>query len=318
MTSRVVFAFLLILSAAGGFGDDKPSPQVLLDAAHKASDLSALGPYILTGTLVVDAGTKKELTGTLAFYRDHDRVRVDVQIAGRNETRISIGQKDYVDPDRMLIAGTWLNELDRLWDPERPEKGVAHSTDTWGSVSNRKIGSTAAWCMEKGHDSDKKRLCVDAARKVVLTSGREEFSDFTQSGPAMVPQKIRITDAFVAPMEIRDIKISPYAVESTLFEIPAKTMELENCENGQWPKAVDTKLTPRSEYAMTATNARIGVYAFIDKQGQVAALKMLGWVGPAYDAEVMNAVRKWRFKPATCNGQPVNAVMTIELSGHSF
>ncbi|MGC2696791.1 MAG: energy transducer TonB [Candidatus Angelobacter sp.] len=318
MTSKAVLALLLALLTHGAFGEDKPTPQTLLDAAHKMADLSTLGPYILTGTLVVNPGTKKELTGSLAVYRDRDRARVDVQISGRNETRITIGNKDYVDPDRILFSGWWLNEPDRLWDPKRPGKGVRHSQDKWENVSRHKIGDTTAWCMEKGHDPDKQRLCVDAVRDVVLTSGSDQFSDYMQSGRVMFPQKIRITGHYEAPIEIRDIKISPYAVESALFEIPSKTMELESCENGEQLQAVDATLPPRTETALTTTSARIALYAFIDKQGQVAALKMLGLIQPSYDAEVINAVKKWRFKPATCNGQPVNTAMIIEVAGRSF
>jgi hypothetical protein len=316
MTSRVLFTFLVGLLAVSAFGADKSSPQELLDAAHKNADLSSLGSYILTGMLVVNPG-KKEQTGTVALYRDHDRVRVDFQIAGRTETRISIGQKDYVEPAEILVAGTWLTELDRLWDPERPAKGVSHPADPWKAPSSRKIDGIAAWCLERDHNRTDK-LCFDASRNLLLTSTKHKFSDYTALGPAFFPKQITITEPDSAPMEVRDIKVNVYPAEDKLFEIPAQAMELENCEEGRPPQPVDTQLPPRSEEAMVATRAKLALYIFIDKQGQVAEIKILSLVAPGYDAGVLGAVKKWRFKPAMCGAKPVNFAMLLEVSGRSF
>ena len=318
MTSRIAFAILLVLLTTSAVGQDKPSPQLLLDEAHKAVDLSTIGSYVLTGTLVVNAGSSKEITGTIAFYRDHERARADLQVDGRNDTRISVGQKDYVDPDRFLIAGLWLNELDRLWDPERPTKGVSHSSENWGAVSKHKIGNTTAWCMEKKRGQDKERLCIDAARKLVLTSDWQEFYDFAPLGEIMYPKRVRIIDPDLAPMEIRDIKISPYPAEDALFEIPAKTIELESCDNGSDAQIIDWHLPVRSNLSQHVTNAKIRLYTFIDKQGQVAGAKILSLVQPGFDERVLAAVRKWRFKPAQCDARPVSSAVLMEVDGHSF
>ena len=117
MTSKVAFTVLLVLAAGMGLGKDKPSPQELLDAAHETADMLKADPYVLTATVVVNPGNK-EITGALVVYRDREKARLDLQIAGRNETRVSIGKKDYVDPQRILIGGTWLNEFYWVWDPE--------------------------------------------------------------------------------------------------------------------------------------------------------------------------------------------------------
>lgn len=316
--SPLFVVLALALLANGVFGEDKPSPQSLLDAAHKAVDLSRIGPYVLTGTLVVNAGSGKEITGTVAFYRDHERARADLEIDGRNETRVSVGQKDYVDPERFLIAGMWLDELDRLWDPERPEKGISRSSDKWGGVSKHKVGSSAAWCMERKRGQDKDRLCIDAARHLVLTSSWEEFYDFAPLGDVMFPRRIRIIDPDLAPMEIRDIKIAPYPVENGLFEVPAKAIELESCEHGTEAKVVDWPVPVRSNLAQHPTNAKILLYTFIDKQGQVAGAKILNLVQPGFDERVLAAVKKWRFKPATCDTRPVSTAVLMEVDGHSF
>ncbi|MGC2743387.1 MAG: hypothetical protein WA672_09375 [Candidatus Angelobacter sp.] len=307
----------MIVLAARALAGDKPSPQEMLDTARKTSDISALGPYVLTGTLVVNPGTKNELTGSLAVYRDRDRARVDVHISGRSETRITIGNKDYVDPDQILFSGTWLNEFDRIWDPELPRQ-ILNSRDKWGNVYKQQILGAAAWCMEKGRDPVKRRVCVDAHRGTVLSSTPAEFSDFISVGEAWFPQKIRIADRFGAPVEVLDIKVSAYAVESTLFEIPAHAMELENCTDREPEKVIDTPMPARSDLSQHATNGTVVLFAFVNKEGQVAALKMLTRVQSDFNTRILNAIKKWRFKPVTCGARPVNSAFTIEADGHFF
>jgi hypothetical protein len=317
MTSKLAFTVLAALLAANAFAGDKPSTQELLEAAHKASDLSAFGPYVLTGTLVVNPGTKKELTGSLAVYRDRDRARVDVVIANQSETRITIGNKDYVDPERILFAGSWLNEFDRISDPESLRHGI-NLREEWGPAEKRKVGGAAAWCMDRAHDPRKGTLCVDAQRKVVLSMTPAEFSDFTTVGGALLPQTIRITDAYAAPVEVRNIKVASYAVEPSLFATSSHAMELEACADREPEKLIDAPIPVRSDLSMHATNSRVALFSFVDKEGRVAAIRILTPVQPAFNARILEAIKKWRFKPVTCGGRPVNSAFTIEADGHFF
>ncbi len=317
MTSRVPSTVLLVLLSVSAFASEKPTPQELLDAAHKASDISSLAPYILTGTVVVNPGTKQELTGSLAVYRDQDRARVDVQISGRNETRITIGNKDYVDPEQILFSGTWLNEFDRLWDP-KSLRHVVNSKYKWGNAYKHKIGGAAAWCMDKGDDATRGHLCVDAERNVVLSATPAEFSDFAVVGGALVPQTIRITDRFGAPVEVRNIKIISYPAEASLFEIPPHAMELETCADHEPAKLVDAPMPARSNLSRHATNSTVALFAFVSKEGQVSSVKILTLVQADFNARILEAIKKWRFKPATCGGRPVNSALTLEADGHLF
>lgn len=317
MTSRILPAFLAALLAASALAGDKPSPQELLDAAHNASDLSAASPYILTGTLVVNPGTKKELTGSLAVYRDRNRARVDVVIGNRSETRITIGNKDYVDPERILVAGTWLNEFDRIWDPESL-RHVLNPREKWGYVEKRKIGGVTAWCMDRAHAPLKGTLCLDPERKVVLSRGEAEFSDFTAVGAALLPQTVRINDLHAAPVEVRNIKIASYMVEASLFEVPSHAMELEACADREPEKLLEAPIPVRSDLSMHATNSRVALFAFVDKEGHVATVRILTPVQPSFNTRILDAIKKWRFKPVTCSGRPVNSAFTIEADGHLF
>jgi hypothetical protein len=318
MTSKLAFTVLAaLLLAAGAHAGDKPSPQELLDAAHKASDLSAFGPYVLTGTLAVNPGTKKELTGSLAVYRDGDRARVDVVIGNRSDTRITIGNKDYVDPERILLSGTWLEEFDRIWDPERPRlaSGLRRK---WASVRKQKIAGAEAWCLERENELFKEHMCFDAERRVLLSSTFVEFSNHTTVGVALIPQTIKITDSYSAPVEVRNIKIAPYPAEAALFEISAHAMELENCLDHEPPKLLNAPMPARSRLSQRATNGQVALFMFVDQEGKVASIRILTVVQADYNARIQDTIRKWSFKPATCGGHPVNDSFTVTANGSMF
>src|SRR5262252_9043326 len=119
MTGRDRF-FLLALVLTGTMAaaeDSAPSAQQLIDAAHAASDLSKLGPYVLTGLVVVNPGDKHERQGQVTVYRDGERMRVDLEIDGQKDSRLTLGANSYFDPRPGLLAMTRIGHLDRSWDP---------------------------------------------------------------------------------------------------------------------------------------------------------------------------------------------------------
>lgn len=63
-------------------------------------------------------------------------------------------------------------------------------------------------------------------------------------------------------------------------------------------------------YTETARRARIEgkvtIEAIIDKHGNVVSTRVLDSLPLGLDKAAVDAVKKWRFKPATQNGQPVN------------
>lgn len=56
----------------------------------------------------------------------------------------------------------------------------------------------------------------------------------------------------------------------------------------------------------------------IGEDGQVLSASMVKSVNPRYDAPLLEAAKKWQFKPATKNGAPVQYryLLTVRLAGH--
>ncbi|MBL8212710.1 MAG: TonB family protein [Bryobacterales bacterium] len=54
----------------------------------------------------------------------------------------------------------------------------------------------------------------------------------------------------------------------------------------------------------------------VDEQGRVARIHVRASLGLGLDEKAIEAVKKWRFRPATRNGRPVSAPAIIEVSFH--
>jgi protein TonB len=72
------------------------------------------------------------------------------------------------------------------------------------------------------------------------------------------------------------------------------------------------------EYPEVARKARVeGIVileAIITQNGHVENAKVLRGVHPLLDQAAVNAVRKWRYKPATLNGKPVRVHSTVTVN----
>ncbi|HLK53053.1 MAG TPA: energy transducer TonB [Candidatus Angelobacter sp.] len=76
--------------------------------------------------------------------------------------------------------------------------------------------------------------------------------------------------------------------------------------------------TPAPEFSVAARKAKfqgtVIVQIVIDKRGDVTRIKLDRGAGYGLDENAMEAVKIWRFTPATKDGQPVAVRMKIEVS----
>lgn len=83
-------------------------------------------------------------------------------------------------------------------------------------------------------------------------------------------------------------------------------------------KAPVTSRRVEPEYTETARAARVAgvvvVEAIIDKQGNVDAVKVVKDLPMGLGAEAVKAVKQWKFKPGTLNGEPVAVIFNLTVN----
>jgi TonB family protein len=80
------------------------------------------------------------------------------------------------------------------------------------------------------------------------------------------------------------------------------------CENTQPPEALATP----NPLAVSAVKVKVSF--IIGADGRVHSPLILQSGGPMGDRNVLQTVRSWRYRPATCNGVPTEAEGKIEFS----
>lgn len=76
--------------------------------------------------------------------------------------------------------------------------------------------------------------------------------------------------------------------------------------------------TPEPEFSEQARHAKyqgtVVLGIIIDKAGKISRIRLERPLGMGLDENAMEGVKRWRFNPATRNGEPVAVAMSIEVS----
>ena len=83
------------------------------------------------------------------------------------------------------------------------------------------------------------------------------------------------------------------------------------CEDVQAPQALTT---PDPLFTTQAKGRKVKVSFIIGTDGRVHSPLILESAGVAGDRRVLQTVRTWRYRPATCNGVPTETEGKIEFS----
>ena len=81
------------------------------------------------------------------------------------------------------------------------------------------------------------------------------------------------------------------------------------------PTAVYTPEPEFSEEALKSNIQGIAVFGIVvDNTGKIARIRLERALGYGLDENAFEALKKWRFHPATLNGEPVALTMSVEVS----
>jgi TonB family protein len=127
------------------------------------------------------------------------------------------------------------------------------------------------------------------------------------------PEPIRLEEEIEPEIDLPDTDI--------VFGIPEGPPPVEPTgpiRVGGDVKAPDKIYSPSPQYTEIARKARITgvviVEAIIDKQGNVTNVKILKGLPMGLDQAAVDAVKRWRFEPATLNGKPVAVIYNLTIN----
>jgi TonB family protein len=317
---RLSVTFLLawvVVTSSGIVHAQEPSStlQQLLDAAYKLSDLSSLRPYVLRARVIANPGDKeKERTGNLTLYRDRGRSRLELSLGNTQEIRVVLGDRQYISLDTAWFPATRLATFESSWLPPRSAAG-----GVLNQVTQTRAGSQEAWCADLKEGSILRHLCLDSTRPVLLSTEtpyeKAEFFDYAAVGELWFPGRAVIAHQDSTPVELDDVQILPGPLDANLFNVPARSIEIEGCRNQQPAKAsyhFEPKF-PESERKRKKQGS-VFLSVVVDKEGKLVAVRVMDATSEAFAHESLDAIQQWKFQPALCANRPVNQEMTVSFA----
>ncbi len=120
------------------------------------------------------------------------------------------------------------------------------------------------------------------------------------------------TRALQTTLASRERQLWTGAVHNSNFSPMAPAMVRSACEAVRLPEAL---ATPDPLIDPLVSSTRVTVSFIVGTDGRVHSPLILDSLGPSEDRIVLDAVRAWRYRPATCNGVPTEVEAKIAFSG---
>jgi outer membrane biosynthesis protein TonB len=109
----------------------------------------------------------------------------------------------------------------------------------------------------------------------------------------------------------RERKLGSRAVRNSNFSTMARAAARHSCEAARPPEALTT---PNPLLDIRGLSSAVTISFIIGIDGRVQSPLILVGLSPVEDRIVLDTVRSWRFRPATCNGVPTEAEGKIAFS----
>jgi TonB family protein len=127
------------------------------------------------------------------------------------------------------------------------------------------------------------------------------------------PEPIRVVEEIDQDL---DIPIDDLAIG--IPEGPPPTEDTGPIQVGGDVRAPEKISAPQPQYTEIARKARVQgvviVQAIIDKQGAVTNVKVLKGLPMGLEEAAVDAIKQWKFKPATLNGRPVTVYYNLTVN----
>lgn len=142
------------------------------------------------------------------------------------------------------------------------------------------------------------------------------YGTFKKFGDFWFPREIGCFEDKHKTIEAKVAELtSEVSIDPALFTAPPEAIELGMCsETTSPPIAVSTR-DPVPPFGSRYDNTSVTVVLslVIDTKGKPQNVTVLRSGRKNYDESALSAVRAWRFKPATCNGEPMPVQINVEV-----
>jgi TonB family protein len=154
------------------------------------------------------------------------------------------------------------------------------------------------------------------ARVADYSCGYDKFMKF---GEQWFPQEIECLLNGHRQLQIHVMELVPEAfTDASLFSPPLGAVEIGRCMAGATPPKAESTPDPMFPAGERGHTSTVRVRMVVDVKGKPQNVEVTRSGGKAFDKMAVEAVQKWRFKPAMCNGEAMPMQIEADVSFRSY
>lgn len=326
-----------VLTPLSSAQDVQARAEAMLKRARELSDIrtSNAPGFRLTATftfagkdLIQEEGTFTEVWVSSSRSRRETVVKNlhRVEVVGPTRRWLLEGGDDF--PERAVRVATEMRFLpasDAKFDfasiQDHPEKDPPYQCAVTKHGSHQEVSGfcfdkKSGILIENAFPELRPSKLADPLRPVEHTCS---YGSFQRFGNFWFPHQMECWEDGHKEISLQVTELSAESSpDPSLFIPPADAVELANCRGALVPpKAVSTP-EPRLP-SVTDTPSRVFLSLIVDTKGHPQNIKVVDNGGEkSRNSAAIETARAWRFKPATCDGEPVPFPLKLELDFRFF
>jgi len=194
-----------------------------------------------------------------------------------------------------------------------------HPDESIENIQEQSVNGLRARCAKivrtVAQEKHERRVCVDIAAGTIVRPEGFHDTEIAPVGTKAYPRRLTFMEDGkpTVSIEITELK-TVEGIPASVFESPLGATARPGCMNPRRPIPI---LKVDADYPLQERRNRVqgqvDVYAVIGLDGVPKQLAIARGVSPTLNRQSMNAISRWRFKPATCGGNPVDVEMLISV-----
>lgn len=325
-TLILVLNLASLLSAASANEKDKDNEAKAL--VQKASDLSDIRkegapPFRLKANLIFTNDDGSVVQGAYTqLWVSNAQWRKEMVLGDFRRTQVAMGRKLWTLDSSSTVPN-------RIADLETSFELWTLHLNPWkiDKFEDQQVDGIAARCFRtKSEMWGVSEICFDKTSGALLAKidpvrvknktvhGTCIYRDYQRFGDRLVATSYqRFEDKKVrVEAKLTELSMRP-ELDQTLFAPLSGGTESAHCLSNRQPPTViqsPSALPPRKGDEMVTLSLLVGA------DGSPREVQVIGSVDNDYDGAALEAVRRWRFKPASCEGQPIETKIEVEVDFH--
>lgn len=311
--AAALFVFVCV-DCSFAASDMASEAQTLIEKASAKRNIADLPGLRLTANVHID-NDGKPLDGTYALLENTpDQWREEIVFPGYSEVRVGTNGLVYLKRSTDFEPYR-ISQLQRAIGVDERLRPGPYPGDVIKKTRQKKISGAKANCVEiatkEAYTYD---VCVDETTGMLRREGITE-SDLQQIGTKLFPRAISLKQGGKTLVQVAVSELSiGNSLPAALFQPLTGAISNPGCLNAMPPHKLKSvaPVYPAAD-KLAHKQGTVAVYAVVGTDGRLHKLKAVQGVSSTLDDSALESIAKWEYTPATCNGNPVETEVVIEV-----